>query len=327
METIKYIAFLFIMIITFIIINNSINSIEVENFEASDDIYIKRSPDTEIEYLYPILKNVYPNKKIHFVDSCDNCDLVSIMDNQTAPAHKYIYTCGETSTYLNTNIFSDPNCVAAFVTVKNIEAKDSAIYLPYFVSLGTTILNESPFKRKYMGKRDRLAAYVARYSPPHREQMFKALQALDQTVDGLGKANHTRTIEMPDRSRWWDNHNIYKDYKFGFAMENTEEEGYITEKIMNVYRGGAIPIYWGTRDVKSIFHPDSFVYVNDYPSFEDAAKDIVAIAHSPERYETMRNAPIFLENTSPDYSKYYDTPSPQWVLDIAKKIQTRLNRI
>jgi len=107
-------------------------------------------------------------------------------------------------------------------------------------------------------------------------------------------------------------------------MENTNRDGYITEKIMNVYRGGAVPIYWGTSHVKTIFNPDSFVYVNDYPSFEDAAKDIVAIANDSTRYETMRNSPIFLENTTPDYSKYYDSPSPQWVVDIANNVKERL---
>jgi len=38
----------------------------------------------------------------------------------------------------------------------------------------------------------------------------------------------------------------------------------------------------------------------------------------------MRNAPIFLDR-SKEYSRYYDTPSPQWVLDIATKLKESLN--
>jgi GR25 family glycosyltransferase involved in LPS biosynthesis len=38
----------------------------------------------------------------------------------------------------------------------------------------------------------------------------------------------------------------------------------------------------------------------------------------------MFNAPIFKENISPDYSKYYDNNSPQWIIDIANEIKSRL---
>ena len=43
-------------------------------------------------------------------------------------------------------------------------------------------------------------------------------------------------------------------------MENTNHEGYITEKILNAYLGGCLPIYYGTKEVFELFHPESFVY-------------------------------------------------------------------
>ena len=39
----------------------------------------------------------------------------------------------------------------------------------------------------------------------------------------------------------------YSQYKFVLAMENTCSHGYITEKIVNAFYSGAIPIYWGSN--------------------------------------------------------------------------------
>ena len=40
----------------------------------------------------------------------------------------------------------------------------------------------------------------------------------------------------------YDVHRYFKDYRFGLVMENQESKGYVTEKIMNAFIGGAIPV-------------------------------------------------------------------------------------
>ncbi|CAB9508654.1 Glycosyltransferase family 10 (fucosyltransferase) [Seminavis robusta] len=58
------------------------------------------------------------------------------------------------------------------------------------------------------------------------------------------------------------NDDIYKDYKYCLVMENTNYPGYITEKILNAYVGGCIPIYYGTTEIFDLFHKDSFIFYN-----------------------------------------------------------------
>jgi hypothetical protein len=103
------------------------------------------------------------------------------------------------------------------------------------------------------------------------------------------------------------------------------ENGYLTEKIMNVYLGGAIPIYWGSPIVKEIFNPESFIYINDYPDFDSCAKDVFAISNDPVRLKAMQEAPIFLENSQ--FEKYYDVPAPIWLVEIANKIKQNIKKI
>ena len=288
-------------------------------------IFIKNANETDATQLYPILKNVYPNKEIRFVDNNSHYDLIVITLSETIPDSPFIYLSGESAEGVNIHSITNKNCILSCLTTQHSSFDNIAnkVYLPYFLCLGTlSQITSYPFNRNTNISRPYLAAYIASHSPQHRNDMFNTLRAKDSTVDGLGKANHTKDVVLP--GTWPELDKIYKDYKFGFAMENINEDGYITEKIMNVYRGGAIPIYWGTSAVKNIFNPESFVYVLDYPSYEDCAADIIAIRDDPVRYEAMRNASIFLATDGIDYSKYYDTPSPQWVLDIADKVKNSL---
>jgi hypothetical protein len=110
-------------------------------------------------------------------------------------------------------------------------------------------------------------------------------------------------------------------------MENTNENGYITEKIMNAYRSGAIPIYLGTEYVKEIFNPETFIYILDFPSYEDCAKHIMELANNPVKLLKMQAATKFNKKLSIndiDYSKYYDEISPPWVLDISRYIKNKM---
>ena len=107
-------------------------------------------------------------------------------------------------------------------------------------------------------------------------------------------------------------------------MENTNEDGYITEKIMNVFLGGAIPLYWGSPKIKEIFNIKSFIYINDFPSFEDCANYIIELSKNKNIIQQMQKEPIFNYANPLELWKYYDTPSPEWVKNIAKEINTRM---
>jgi len=76
------------------------------------------------------------------------------------------------------------------------------------------------------------------------------------------------------------------------AFENTDTKGYITEKIMNVFLAGAVPIYWGTEDVKEVFNPESFVFAGDFQDFSALAEYVIDLSLDKRRYEEIATAPI-----------------------------------
>ena len=42
---------------------------------------------------------------------------------------------------------------------------------------------------------------------------------------------------------------MLEPFRFAMAFENANVSGYVTEKIVNAFLAGAIPIYWGHPDV------------------------------------------------------------------------------
>lgn len=64
-------------------------------------------------------------------------------------------------------------------------------------------------------------------------------------------------------------------YKFMLCFENSSAPGYVTEKALQAYLAGTIPIYWGHDDtVKSLFNMDTMVYVNSYEEALNKIKEI-----------------------------------------------------
>ena len=56
---------------------------------------------------------------------------------------------------------------------------------------------------------------------------------------------------------------IYNQYKFVIAFENSKSQGYITEKIFNVFLAKSIPIYDGDPRISDVINTSSFLQYDD----------------------------------------------------------------
>ena len=53
-----------------------------------------------------------------------------------------------------------------------------------------------------------------------------------------------------------------RDYRFSIAMENCCADTYFTEKILDCFLTGTVPIYWGTRKICNIFNENGIVFLD-----------------------------------------------------------------
>lgn len=53
------------------------------------------------------------------------------------------------------------------------------------------------------------------------------------------------------------------DYMFSVTIENASYETYFTEKLLDCFATGTIPIYWGSPDISKIFNIDGIICLTD----------------------------------------------------------------
>ena len=84
-------------------------------------------------------------------------------------------------------------------------------------------------------------------------------------------------------------------YKFFITMENTKQETYTTEKIINGFLANVIPIYWGSDNIYDYFNKDSFINISDdsEESINNAASHIISLMNDDEKYLETVNSCVF----------------------------------
>ena len=77
-------------------------------------------------------------------------------------------------------------------------------------------------------------------------------------------------------------------------MENSIGDGYVTEKIVNAFYSGAIPIYWGSANINDFFNKEAFINVSDFKDLDECIDYIVNL--SKEKINYMQKQPIYNDN-------------------------------
>jgi hypothetical protein len=77
------------------------------------------------------------------------------------------------------------------------------------------------------------------------------------------------------------------------VYENTSHPGYCTEKLMDAFLVGAIPIYWGDLRVSEDWNSRAFINVNELQ--DDWINSIVNLDINYKLFESMYNEPVFTE--------------------------------
>ena len=130
-----------------------------------------------------------------------------------------------------------------------------------------------------------------------RDQFFHLLHAR-KYIKSAGKHLNNVGYFIKDKVEFESN------FKFSIAFENASYAGYTTEKILDSFAAGTIPIYYGDSLVYNDFIKGSFINLHEFDSFEEAVDYILELNDNPKLL-----------------MKYYDTPKiKDHVLDYERKI-------
>ncbi len=149
--------------------------------------------------------------------------------------------------------------------------------------------------RFHQGNRDRFCAFIAAKSVIFREHFVSVLSYRKQ-VDCPGQSmNNTRNIgpSITDKIEF------LKNYRFSIAFENERSPGYTTEKLVDAFLSGCLPIYYGDPLVGLDFNSESFVNMDSFGCFEQLADEIIRIENDSAVWYKFSEQPVFFDDRIP----------------------------
>ncbi len=126
-----------------------------------------------------------------------------------------------------------------------------------------------------------------------RDAVFDAVSTYKK-VDSGGKYRNN----LEDGKPVDDKYKFQLDYRFSLALENASMRGYTTEKIMDAWAAGTIPIYWGNPYIVRECNPRAFINVSDYGTTEELIRRIREIDENRELYLAMQKEPVFTSEST-----------------------------
>jgi len=86
-------------------------------------------------------------------------------------------------------------------------------------------------------------------------------------------------------------------YKFSIAIENSDGDGYISEKIVDSFLSGTIPIYYGDYMIDEFINPKSYILIKGEKDIERKIEYIKSIDNNDNLYrQIMKEKPIIDDN-------------------------------
>lgn len=139
-----------------------------------------------------------------------------------------------------------------------------------------------------------------------RIDFFKKLSQYKK-VDSGGSVLNNIGYRVDDKKKW------IQDYKFTISFENQYSKGYTTEKIIDPFLCGSLPIYKGNPLIYDDFNKGSFIHVNDFENIDEVISSIINLDNNDDLYNQMMNTRI-IPHPRPIWS------TREWYIECWKKI-------
>lgn len=110
------------------------------------------------------------------------------------------------------------------------------------------------------------------------------------------------------RGKYGDDKIAYlRQFKFNLCPENSNNKGYVTEKIFEAIKAGCVPIYWGNEGYPEpdILNPNAIVYL-DMDHQEEGLALMRKLYEDPKAYAAFAAQPRFLPNAEEKIYAYYE---------------------
>ncbi len=244
--------------------------------------------------------------KIKFVDfwrDFDNCHnyFVDILSKKydvilsDEPDYLMYATCGYEHLkydncvkiqFIGEHLVPDFNVCDYAIGFDIMEFGDRYLRLPLYVFYGIEKLNLPKIVIPEVVLNRKFCSFVVSNTDaaPERTRFFHLLSEYKQ-VDSGGKVENNIGGPVDNKLEF------IKGYKFNIAFENAIHNGYTTEKLLEPMLVNSLPIYWGNKQAKLDFNPNSFIHAANFTSLEALVEYIVQLDKNEEQYLSILSEP------------------------------------
>jgi hypothetical protein len=167
-----------------------------------------------------------------------------------------------------------------WVTCTDLAGPKNAPYLDEVITVESLLRSR---KTNFASRKKFCVAFIGK-AYPFRMQALSALSEIEK-VEVFG------AIARKDvKSKFKESQN----YKFVFAFENDLYPGYVTEKVIEAWATGAIPLYWGS-DPAQYINPKAIINLADFDSMTEFVKFVSKVNSDSSLWEEMAAQPILLK--------------------------------
>jgi hypothetical protein len=139
-----------------------------------------------------------------------------------------------------------------------------------------------------------------------RTEMIDTLQSID-FISSAGKfRNNTDELAIKFNN---EKHPYIQQFKFNLCPENSNAEGYVTEKLFQAIAAGCIPIYWGSNNQpeKEILNQQAILFWNQHGDNQGTIKTIRELHEDETKYIEFISQPRFLPNAAEVIWSYFQS--------------------
>jgi len=164
-----------------------------------------------------------------------------------------------------------------------------------------------PAEKQRLYNKTKLCSYMVSIKQTTQEQkmrvdLLKLFYKFKDQFSGVDLYGRGHNPFPEDHDNTFDGKvEILKDYAFSIALENWIQDNYFSEKIMDCFMVGTVPIYMGARKIGDYFNSDGIIIVN---SIEEVLKEVDSLSF--ERYNKMMKA---IRENFEIAKNHYDTVS------------------
>ena len=212
------------------------------------------------------------------------------------------------------------NCIKLFLSIENrdpnFDNTDYAIGIHYIdmgdryfrkptethqLSAIQTVYNVTQVKNIDIPSKKFCAWVVSNGGGTERNKFFDKLSQY-KVVDSGGSFRNNVGGPVGDKLEFLSH------YKFSICFENSKTQGYISEKLVDAFEAGTIPIYFGDDTILELLNNKSYIHVKSEDEFDEKIELIKQIDNNDTLYQEMIREKIVIDDTryAKELQKYKD---------------------